>query len=99
MQGVTAQSPETEPEPYHNLVLAAACLRDAGSNRILGDLERDLRGRLQRELETPVARGTWGAMRTLFTRGMRRLAEKKASDHAGFSFVFKARRQAHSRTM
>jgi hypothetical protein len=31
--------------------------------------------------------------------GFRRLAEKKARDHAGFSFVFKARRQAHSRTM
>jgi hypothetical protein len=30
---------------------------------------------------------------------LRRLAEKKARDHAGFSFVFKARRQAHSRTM
>ena len=30
---------------------------------------------------------------------IRRLAEKKARDHAGFSFVFKARRQAHSRTM
>jgi hypothetical protein len=31
--------------------------------------------------------------------GFRRLAEKKARDHAGFSFVFKARRQVHSRTM
>jgi len=30
---------------------------------------------------------------------LRRLVEKKARDHAGFSFVFKTRRQAHSRTM
>ena len=60
----------TEPEPYHNLVLAAECLRDAGANRILGDLEADLRGRLQRELETRAGRGLLGAARTLFTRGM-----------------------------
>ena len=45
----------TEPEPYHNLVLAAECVRDAGANRILGDLETELRGRLQRELEAPVS--------------------------------------------
>jgi hypothetical protein len=35
----------------------------------------------------------------LFALCLRRLAEKKARDHAGFSFVFKGRRQAHSRTM
>jgi len=53
-----------EPEPYHNLVLAAECVRDAGANRILGDLEADLRGRLQRELETCAGRGLLGAART-----------------------------------
>jgi formylglycine-generating enzyme required for sulfatase activity/energy-coupling factor transporter ATP-binding protein EcfA2 len=60
----------TEPEPYHNLVLAAECVRDAGANRILGDLETELRGRLKQELEAPVSRGRFGALKTLFTRGM-----------------------------
>ena len=32
-------------------------------------------------------------------RDFRRLAEKNIPDHAGFSFGFKARRQAHSRIM
>ncbi|MGH8545721.1 MAG: SUMF1/EgtB/PvdO family nonheme iron enzyme [Gammaproteobacteria bacterium] len=61
---------KTEPAPYHNLVLAAECVRDAGANRIVGDLETDLRMRLRRELETPVARGLFGKVHTLFTRGM-----------------------------
>lgn len=34
---------KTEPAPYHNLVLAAECVRDAGANRIVGDLETELR--------------------------------------------------------
>ena len=42
----------TEAEPYHNLVLAAECVRDAGANRVFGDLETELRSRLRRELET-----------------------------------------------
>ena len=61
---------KTEPEPYHNLVLAAECVRDAGANRTVGELETELRARLQRELETPVARGVFGSVQTLFTRGM-----------------------------
>ncbi|MFM8333111.1 MAG: NACHT domain-containing protein, partial [Candidatus Methylumidiphilus sp.] len=61
---------KTEPEPYHNLVLAAECVRDAGANRIVGNLEADLRRRLQKELERPVARGVFGVAQTLFTRGM-----------------------------
>jgi formylglycine-generating enzyme required for sulfatase activity/energy-coupling factor transporter ATP-binding protein EcfA2 len=42
-----------EPQPYHNLVLAAECLRDVGSGRIGGSLEQDIQRRLRRELETP----------------------------------------------
>ncbi|TVR58137.1 MAG: NACHT domain-containing protein [Candidatus Competibacteraceae bacterium] len=61
---------KTEPEPYHNLVLAAECVRDAGANRLVGDLETELRARLRRELETPVASGRFAAMKTLFARGM-----------------------------
>ena len=82
----------TEPEPYHNLVLAAECLRDAGANRILGDLEGELRGRLKRELEAPVSRGRFGAMKTLLTRGIsveqatrRRIAAAEALGKIGGS--------------
>ncbi|MCG6869750.1 MAG: NACHT domain-containing protein, partial [Gammaproteobacteria bacterium] len=64
-----ADSP-SEPEPYHNLVLAAECLRDAGANRIVGDLETDLRSRLQHELETPVSKGLLGAVQIMITRRM-----------------------------
>ncbi|MFA7240369.1 MAG: SUMF1/EgtB/PvdO family nonheme iron enzyme [Sulfuricellaceae bacterium] len=59
-----------EPEPHHNLVLAAECVRDAGANRIVGDLETELRTRLQSELEAPVARGRFAALITPITRGI-----------------------------
>ncbi|MEW6289700.1 MAG: SUMF1/EgtB/PvdO family nonheme iron enzyme [Thermodesulfobacteriota bacterium] len=42
-----------EPVPYHNLVLAAECLRDVGSSRVQGDLEGEIQRRLRQELETP----------------------------------------------
>ena len=61
---------KAEPAPHHNLVLAAECVRDAGANRVTGDLEAELRARLRHELETPVARGLFGAVHTLFTRGI-----------------------------
>ena len=83
---------KTEPAPYHNLVLAAECVRDAGANRIVGDLETELRGRLQRELETPVASGRFAALQTIFKRGMsaeaatkRRIAAAEALGKIGGS--------------
>jgi formylglycine-generating enzyme required for sulfatase activity/energy-coupling factor transporter ATP-binding protein EcfA2 len=79
-----------EPEPYHNLVLAAECLRDAGANRVVGDLETEIRDRLTRELETPVSHGRFGIVHTLFTRGMtpewatrRRIAAAEALGRIG----------------
>jgi formylglycine-generating enzyme required for sulfatase activity len=45
-------------------------VRDAGANRIVGDLEAELRSRLRRELETPVARGRFASVQTFFVRGM-----------------------------
>ena len=42
-----------ETEPYHNLVLAAECLRDVGEGRVQGDLLGDVQRRLRRELEAP----------------------------------------------
>lgn len=59
-----------EPVPYHNLVLAAECVRDAGANRIVGNLGNELRSRLMRELEPPVARGGFASLLTPFTRGI-----------------------------
>jgi formylglycine-generating enzyme required for sulfatase activity len=61
---------KTEPSPYHNLVLAAECVRDAGANRTFGNLESELRGRLQRELDAPAVRGPFASLRSLVTRGI-----------------------------
>ena len=44
----------TEPEAYHNLVLAADCLRDVGQARSTGDLHSEVQRRLQKEFETPL---------------------------------------------
>lgn len=55
-----ADSP-IEPEPFHNLVLAAECVRDVGPTRVEGDLALLVRQRLQAELERPLPQGeaTW----------------------------------------
>ncbi|MEI7870121.1 MAG: SUMF1/EgtB/PvdO family nonheme iron enzyme [Candidatus Methylumidiphilus sp.] len=61
---------KTEPEPYHNLVLAAECVRDAGANRIVGNVETELRNRLQRELEPPIVKGPFAKLQILMKRGI-----------------------------
>jgi formylglycine-generating enzyme required for sulfatase activity len=43
-----------EPEPYHNLILAAECLRDVGLARVEGDLWDEVQRRLRREFERPL---------------------------------------------
>jgi formylglycine-generating enzyme required for sulfatase activity len=53
-----------EPEPYHNLVLAAECLRDVGLARVEGDLWGEVQRRLRREFEHPlrhsaIMKGVW----------------------------------------
>jgi len=53
-----------EPEPYHNLVLAAEALRDVGLARVEGDLWSEVQRRLRREFERPlrqsaVMKGVW----------------------------------------
>ena len=74
-----------EAEPYHNLVLAAECVRDVGAGRVPGNLETEVRRQLRRELETPPPKGVLGPLQVLFTRGMtatslahRRLAAARA---------------------
>lgn len=42
-----------EPEPYHNLVLAAECLHDVGGNRVQGNLRQEVQQRLRADLEAP----------------------------------------------
>ncbi len=61
-----------EPEPYHNLVLAAECLRDVGETRVEGNLRQEIVARLQRELDAPLESGFWGNLKTLVSRGMTR---------------------------
>jgi formylglycine-generating enzyme required for sulfatase activity/energy-coupling factor transporter ATP-binding protein EcfA2 len=43
-----------EPEPYHNLVLAAEALRDVGPARVEGDLWGEVQRRLRREFGQPL---------------------------------------------
>ena len=45
---------EEEPEPYHNLVLAAEALRDVGQARTVGDLAGAVQTRLRAAFETPL---------------------------------------------
>jgi len=60
-----------ERELYHNLVLAAECLRDAGSSRVQGDLAAEVPRLIRTELETPApAKGLLGSFRVLLARGM-----------------------------
>jgi formylglycine-generating enzyme required for sulfatase activity len=40
-----------EPQPYHNLVLAAEVLRDVGPARVEGDLWGEVRRRIQRDVD------------------------------------------------
>lgn len=46
-----------EPEPYHNLVLAAEALCDVGQARIVGDLVGEVQRRLRSAFETPLHKG------------------------------------------
>ena len=45
-----------EPEPYHNLVLAAECLRDVGQARVEGDLRQIVEKRFRAEFDRPLRR-------------------------------------------
>lgn len=43
-----------EPEPYHNVVLAAECLCDVGQARVTGDLYSEVQRRLRKDVESPL---------------------------------------------
>lgn len=80
---------QVEPERYFNLVLAAECLRDVGSNRVLGELDAQVQKRLHRELETPPPRGRLGSVQILLTKGMtpRAWAERRRAATRALSRV------------
>jgi formylglycine-generating enzyme required for sulfatase activity len=42
-----------EPAPYHNLVLASECIRDAGSNRLDAKIEEYVKQQLRKSLDIP----------------------------------------------
>ena len=42
-----------EPLPYHNLVLASECVQDVGSNRINGNVEKEITKSLRKILDIP----------------------------------------------
>ncbi|WP_143309412.1 SUMF1/EgtB/PvdO family nonheme iron enzyme, partial [Candidatus Entotheonella palauensis] len=44
----------SEPEPFHNLVLSAECLREVGANRVEGDVASALTQRLKQASDTPI---------------------------------------------
>jgi len=64
-----------EPAPYHNLVLAAEMLRDAGSSRVEGELEVEVQRRLRRDLEK--SRPAWS--RWLGKLGTRAWVEQRGA--------------------
>ncbi len=48
---------QTEPVPYHNLVLAAEAVRDVGLARTDGDLAGEIQHRLRQAFEMPLRKG------------------------------------------
>ena len=62
-----AEAPR-EPELFHNLVLAAECIRDVGPTRVEGDVATTLVERLRRELEQPVPEVSSGRLTGILGR-------------------------------
>jgi formylglycine-generating enzyme required for sulfatase activity/energy-coupling factor transporter ATP-binding protein EcfA2 len=76
-----------EPALYHNLVLAAECLRDVGAGRVQGNLETEIQQRLRRQLEAPrPALSRW--FKSVGTKGWieRRSLAMEALARAGAGF-------------
>lgn len=57
IRAIIAANPQTEPEPYHHLILVAECLYDVGVARLEGDLLAEVKRRLRAELDKPIERG------------------------------------------
>jgi formylglycine-generating enzyme required for sulfatase activity len=58
-----------EPELFHNLVLAAECLRDVGENRVEGNLGEALERRLQADFWTRPPSNLWGKIQLRLSQG------------------------------
>jgi formylglycine-generating enzyme required for sulfatase activity/energy-coupling factor transporter ATP-binding protein EcfA2 len=77
-----------EPEPYHNLILASECLRDAGSERLEKGLQSEIQTQLRQELEPPKGwfASVWVMIRhrmTVEEMDRHRLAAAQALAHIG----------------
>lgn len=48
---------DNEPEPFHNLLLAAECLSDVGNARVDGNLLGEVRSQLQTQADLPIKKG------------------------------------------
>jgi len=85
---------KTEPELFHNLVLAAECLRDVGSNRVTGNIESILQNTLKKELsrETPRVFDLKNA--GVFERWTGKAEKKKADSEAIRHMVIQHRNAA-----
>jgi formylglycine-generating enzyme required for sulfatase activity len=66
-----------EPEPFHNLVLAAECVRDVGATRVEGNLAAGLTQRLQQESERPIPE-RWTGWTSMLGRVIRTEERRKA---------------------
>jgi formylglycine-generating enzyme required for sulfatase activity len=53
IQTILDADPENEPDPHHNLLLAAECLFDVGPARVDGDLLGEARKRLKKQADVP----------------------------------------------
>ena len=74
-----ADSP-SEPELFHNLVLAAECIRDVGPTRVEGDLAVALTGRLRQDLQKPIPEPTvWAKLTGGAERRKRNLKRRIAA--------------------
>lgn len=57
-----------EPDLYHNLVLAAECLRDVGAARVTSDLFAEIQRHIRREFEQPLRKSVYSDQRDLIRR-------------------------------
>lgn len=82
-----------EPELFHNLVLAAECLRDIGSNRVSGGMELNVQNTLKIELGREVP-NLFDIKKAGWLERLTGRAEKKKADSEELRRIVVERRQA-----
>lgn len=80
-------SPRTEPEPHHQLRLAAECCYDAGVMRLEGDLLNEIKQRLHEEADQPWRRSDKvGALRKIYALNILSQVEREQFGQAWAQF-------------